>query len=1067
MWSCRTASGGVRGVIVRVVCEPHRAVSVSCRHLFHSTKRTFIAADSKQDYDPVATQPPSPAPLHTSGNNRLHTTNPFPDGGSGGGADSDASYPDYFFGLHPHDNESAAAPPPPCPSVPSPPPPPPPATELSAKEWVEFQQYLRQVEEADPEFLAYADGFTPPVAESADKVATMSEALHLLKGTPTSTSLPAMWMEDVEELEQDLAQEDEADAAQDPQLGARVVAPSAPHTRASDDFVAKKDQEDVDGDFGDDAETDAQLLATLRGRVMRLQNEADTVPAPLLIPFKDGSVVATPAATPCPIESSLLDIPRVKFLSSQSLLVQQDRMYLSGRTPAAAQLRPPSSVPAAAMTEAQQCVLVVFSSNDLRVHDNYLLALASVRARTALASSSSSHSGTQHRIAAAPPLPVIAVCVLDYRTFAQPSVVGGFFRQSPQRAQFMLDTVAALRRKLEGELHVPLIVRCGRPEEHVPRLAVELGAADVFMTTQYAPHERRVQTLTIQRLRRGVWVSREAVADDGHNNDDVDALSAPHSADEDPLVAVVEHTTAHQHPYGEDRHQQLSSKGAIAAGPPVVHSVWQTTLVHLDDLPTPLAAMKEGERWYHDDVTVSTIRPTEPYDKSTQQLAGLPMSWQQRSLLPSREEKEGRAPPSLLRGALPTLEDLGYAAAAARGTDFAFEEVIATQSSHPTAGEEAAIARLQDWLAEDGMTSLLRFGRERRTNTKMYSQKLARASPYIAVGALSPRKYYEVLRAFAHDNLRDGFVQQQFREGLLRLSRRDYWHWMGLRFGDRLFFSYGPHPEQTDDMADWRHDVKVVQRWCNALTGIPFADAAMRELVGTGFVAHEGRQALAWLLTRGYGQDWRIGAEWMERCSLDYDPFVCYGNFAYYSGLMLDDFGEPVRNVHYLAHHHDQTGIYIKKWLPQLSKVPPVYIHRPHVLTPRMQAMHNVYLGRNYPYPLKLWQGAQRTLTAAELTAYYAEGIRKGPGYAEALRYGSGVLQPEELSAAVTPAYVKHRTWASMLPASAFADVPEAAEHEEVMARAKSTAFALAGATSAGTTQKNAPQVRQARKEVV
>ncbi|KPI86303.1 putative DNA photolyase [Leptomonas seymouri] len=977
---------------------------------------------------------------------------------------TDGSYLDYFFDLRPGNNEAAASPSP-SPSPPSFPPPPPPMqppslppapADVSAGDWIEFQQYLRQTEDMDPEFLAYAEGFTPPVvhsshhqrhglaSEDSERAEALAEAAHLWSGASAripcvtvqsasaskrqSSPLPSTSMEDVAALDQDLAQE----VALDQQL--ETKRDSLPSHEDHSDASGSTDSADATVEFGYDVDEDARTLATLKGRSTRLQNVADTVTAPLLLPDRDGQVTA-PSLGPSPTPLAPLTAPSVRLLSSKSYLAQQDRLYLGPHTPPEAQLLPQSTAAAA----SRQCILVVFSSNDLRVHDNYSLALASVRARTA----SASHSGAGAY--GVPPIPVIAVCVLDYRTFAQPSIVGGFFRRSPQRAQFLLDTVAALRLKLECELQVPLLVRCGRPEEHVPRLAAELGATDVFMTTQYAPHERRVQALMMQRLRKGTWVSREDV---------LDAIASPAGAaetvgEEDPLVLVVEHLTAQRHPYGEGQH--IVSAAAAAVVPPVAHSVWQTTLVHLDDLPTPLAAMKEGERWYHDDVTVSTIRPTAPYDSSTQQLADLPITWQQSALLPSQEEREGRVPPPVLRGALPTLEDLGYATGV---TDFAFQEVVATQSSHPQAGENAALARMDDWLAEGGMTSLLRYGRERRTNTKMYSQKLARVSPYIAIGALSPRKYYEVLRAHAHANLQDGFVQQQFREGLLRLSRRDYWHWMGLRFGDRLFFSYGPHPEQTDEVPDWRHDTKVVQRWCNALTGIPFADAAMRELVGTGFVAHEGRQALAWLLARGYGQDWRLGAEWMERCSLDYDPFVCYGNFAYSCGIILDDFGEPVRNVHHLAHHHDQTGIYIKKWLPQLSKVPPVYIHRPHVLTARMQAMHNVYLGHNYPYPLKLWQGAQRTLSGAELTAYYAQGIEKGPGYAEALRYGSALMPPEELHAAVSPAYLQHRAWAQMLPASAFADVREGTMEAEM--EVMSGVLALAGAPTAAAKRSSA-----------
>ncbi|KAG5510539.1 hypothetical protein JKF63_06836 [Porcisia hertigi] len=936
---------------------------------------------------------------------------------------------------------AAASPPPPPPSPPASPASP---ADITAEEWLEFQQCLGQAGELSSEVPCSAHGRAEPSSNSPARKVGQTAALAQddLYSGDTLASQP-LWCPpapplascaDAAELASDLAEEV---AALHNDFGVSLT----PDLEQGEQKMRAGSSRHCDGGvvFGDDAERDAQLLASLRGHHVRLQNTPDVEWPPLIIPDRSGQAVEntqplvhsgtkgneTFASAPTTTDSTLAAVPQptVHLLHRHNYLAVQDQLYLGACTALEAQLRPSGAMqtsPRCASTQPHGCcILVAFSPTDLRVHDNYLLALASVRARAAATETGG-------------PVPVIGVCVLDYRTFAQPSVVGGFFRQSPQRAQFLLDTVAALRRELEDKLHVPLLVRCGRPEEHVPRLAVELGAIDVFMATQYAPHERRVQELMMRRLRAGTWISREETTNDTVATGAVEqgASVAPHEAlrgptaeeDDDPLIAVIEHDSwaaGGQHPYYPDRRPPSDCR--TAAAPPVVHSVWQSTLVHLDDLPTPLAAMKEGERWYHDDVTVSTIRPTEPYDKATALLSELPLTWQTVALLPTESERNGRARTSVLRGALPRLEDLGYSAAAACGTDFAFQEVIATQSSSPDAGEKAALVRLQDWLAQGGMTSLLRYGRERRTNTKMYSQKLARVSPYIAVGALSPRKYYETLRQFAQENQRDAFVQQQFREGLLRLSRRDYWHWMGLRFGDRLFFSYGPHPEQTDDVPCWRHDVKVVQRWCDGLTGIPFADAAMRELVGTGFVAHEGRQALAWLLTRGYGQDWRLGAEWMERCSIDYDPFVCYGNYAYSCGLVQDDFGEPVRNVHYLAHQHDQTGIYVKKWLPQLSKIPPVYVHRPHVLTARMQAMHGVQLGHSYPYPLKLWQGAQRTLSAAELTAYYPRGIVRGPGYAEALRYSAAMLQPEEYNAAVSPAYLQRQQWAAMLPASAFA----------------------------------------------
>ncbi|RNC41487.1 DNA photolyase, partial [Trypanosoma cruzi] len=173
-----------------------------------------------------------------------------------------------------------------------------------------------------------------------------------------------------------------------------------------------------------------------------------------------------------------------KMNSSCSYLSRQDALYLAAPTPLDARM-PVVSTPA-----SSSCVMVVFAANDMRVHDNYTLALAAVRAE------------------AAGGLPVIAVAVIDYRTFAQPSAVGGYFRQSPMRARFFLESLAKLRATIEEELHVPLLIRCGRPEEHVPRLAVECGATDVFMTTQYAPHEKNVHDTIVESIKRRKWVSR-------------------------------------------------------------------------------------------------------------------------------------------------------------------------------------------------------------------------------------------------------------------------------------------------------------------------------------------------------------------------------------------------------------------------------------------------------------------------------------------------------------------------------------------------------------------------------
>jgi deoxyribodipyrimidine photo-lyase len=478
-------------------------------------------------------------------------------------------------------------------------------------------------------------------------------------------------------------------------------------------------------------------------------------------------------------------------------------------------------------------------------------------------------------------------------------------------------------------------------------------------------------------------------------------------------------------------HEKVIHDSMLQLSTTRVHSVWHTTLIHVDDLPTPLPAMRTGFRWFHDDAVLATVRPTAPYDCSSA-LKQLP------SLLPFfRSAERGGSPAkngSLVEehdaytvgmGALPTLSDLGYN----RVPELDITHVIATSSSHP-GGESAASDRLEDWLKHGGMKRMMQLGRVKRPTVAMYATNLLRISPYLSTGCMSPRRLHERLREYSYDNVMDGSSQSQFQEAMMRLFRRDYFHFQGLLQGHSMFYSYGPTPENTDEAPDWRFDEKVLRRWCNGLTGFPFADAAMRELLATGWVGGPGRQALMWLLSIGLGQDWRAGAEWFERCSLDYDPFVCYGNAAYCSKLTPDDYDDDVHTLHYLAAKHDQTGIYIKKWLPQLSKVPSVYIHRPHVMSERMQAMHGVYLGKTYPFPVKLWDGAQSTMGPSQLTAYYeTKSQQRSPGPMEALTFSKDNMGPlASLHLTSQPQRYRH-------VAAAILQLSSAPEEEEVLVR--------------------------------
>lgn len=60
--------------------------------------------------------------------------------------------------------------------------------------------------------------------------------------------------------------------------------------------------------------------------------------------------------------------------------------------------------------------------------------------------------------------------------------------------------------------------------------------------------------------------------------------------------------------------------------------------------------------------------------------------------------------------------------------------------------------------------------------------------------------------------------------------------------------------------------------WKQGRTGIPFVDAAMREMYVTGKMHNRGRMIVASYLTKHLMTDWRIGQKWFEECLTDWDP---------------------------------------------------------------------------------------------------------------------------------------------------------------------------------------------------
>jgi deoxyribodipyrimidine photo-lyase len=76
------------------------------------------------------------------------------------------------------------------------------------------------------------------------------------------------------------------------------------------------------------------------------------------------------------------------------------------------------------------------------------------------------------------------------------------------------------------------------------------------------------------------------------------------------------------------------------------------------------------------------------------------------------------------------------------------------------------------------------------------------------------------------------------------------------------------------DAFPWNEDESHphVLAWKQGRTGVPFVDAAMREMYVTGRMHNRGRMIVASYLTKHLMTHWKIGLRWFEDCLIDWDP---------------------------------------------------------------------------------------------------------------------------------------------------------------------------------------------------
>ena len=184
---------------------------------------------------------------------------------------------------------------------------------------------------------------------------------------------------------------------------------------------------------------------------------------------------------------------------------------------------------------------------------------------------------------------------------------------------------------------------------------------------------------------------------------------------------------------------------------------------------------------------------------------------------------------------------------------------------------------------------------------------------------------------------------------LSELIWRDFYHqilWHHPQVVERAF-----RPEY--DAVKWDDAPALFAAWCEARTGYPIVDAAMRQLNQTGWMHNRLRMIVASFLTKDLGIDWRLGERYFATHLNDYDLAANNGGWQWAASTGCD--AQPyVRIVNPVTQSEkfDPEGRFIRRYLPELARVPDKFIHAPWTMGSIDQTACRTKIGVDYPGPV-------------------------------------------------------------------------------------------------------------------
>jgi len=164
----------------------------------------------------------------------------------------------------------------------------------------------------------------------------------------------------------------------------------------------------------------------------------------------------------------------------------------------------------------------------------------------------------------------------------------------------------------------------------------------------------------------------------------------------------------------------------------------------------------------------------------------------------------------------------------------------------------------------------------------------------------------------------------------------------------------------------WRDDAAALTAWKRGQTGYPLVDAGMRQLRATGWMHNRVRMVAASFLVKHLRIGWRRGAAWFWDNLVDADLASNPASWQWVAGCGADAapyfrIFNPVKQ----GETFDPDGAYVRRWVPELARLPASLIHAPWQASALELAAAGLQLGRDYPLPIVDHAAARNAALAA------------------------------------------------------------------------------------------------------